>query len=226
MNKESNMLKLNGFALSNYYNKVKLALLEKGIPFEEAHVGTKSTDPAVLACSPLGKIPFLTTEEGGLCESQVILEYLEDAYPQPPLLPADPYAAAKVRELVTFLDWHLEMAARQLYPSAFFGAPALSESNAARIRREVEQRVAGFQRLAKFAPYVAGAEFTLADCAAWASLPVVSMATRAVYGEDLLVSGGIDWKPYAKRVGERASAQRVSADRKADQERSAPATPR
>jgi glutathione S-transferase len=213
------MLTLNGFALSNYYNKVKLALLEKGIPFEEAHVGTKSTDPAVLACSPLGKIPFLQTERGGLCESQVILEYLEDVYPQPPLLPKDPYAAAKVRELVTFLDWHLETAARQLYPCAFFGAPPLSESNAARIRREVEHRIAGFQRLAKFAPYVAGDSFTMADCAAFANLPVVGMATKAIYGDDLLALAGVDYKPYVKFIGERASAQRVVADRKAAQSR-------
>ena len=211
------MLTLNGFALSNYYNKVKLALLEKGIPFEESFVATKSTDPAVLACSPLGKIPFLNTEQGGLCESQVILEYLEDVYPQPPLLPADPYAAAKVRELVTFLDWHLEMAARQLYPSAYFGAPALSESNAARIRREIEQKIAGFQRLAKFAPYVAGDSFTMADCAAFANLPIVGLATKAIYGEDLLASAGVDYKPYLKFIGERASAQKVVADRKAAQ---------
>jgi glutathione S-transferase len=104
---------------------------------------------------------------------------------------------------------------RQLYPSAFFGAPALSESNAARIRREVQQKIAGFQRLAKFAPYVAGDTFTMADCAAFANLPLVGMATKAIYGEDLLVTAGVDYKPYVKFIGERPSAQRVIADRKA-----------
>lgn len=210
------MLKLHGFAVSNYYNKVKMALLEKGIPFEEVKVGTGSKDPAVLAASPLGKIPFLTTEQGeGLCESQPILEYLEAAYPQHPLLPAHPYAAAKVRELVTFLDWHLEMAARQLYGPAFFGSAPLSESNAARIRREVEQKIAGFKALAKFSPYVAGDSFTMADCCAFNNLPIVGMATRAIYGEDLLGAAGVDYKPYLKFIGERASAQKVVADRKA-----------
>ena len=47
------------------------------------------------------------------------------------------------------------------------------------------------------------------------------MATRIVYGEDLLAGAGVDWKAYAKVVGERPSAQKVSADRKADQERMA-----
>jgi glutathione S-transferase len=163
----------------------------------------------------MGKIPFLTTEQGCMAESQVLLEYLEATHPQPPLLPKDPFAAAKVRELVTFLDWHLEMAARQLYGVAFFGAPALSESNAARIRREVEEKIGGLKRILKLAPYAAGDSFTMADCSAFADLPLVGMATKAVYGEDLLLAAGIDYKPYVKFIGERPAAQKVVSDRKA-----------
>lgn len=211
------MITLHGFALSNYYNKVKLALLEKGIPFEEKHVGVQHRDEAVYAASPLGKIPYITNGQGSLCESQVILDYLEQAHPERPLLPKDPFAAAKVRELATFIDWHLEMAARQLYPAAFFGAAPLSESNAARIRREIEQKIAGFKRLAKFAPYVAGDSFTMADCSAFADLPLVGMATAKIYGEDLLLAAGIDYKPYVKFIGERPAAQKVAADRKTAQ---------
>lgn len=213
------MLTLHGFALSNYYNKVKLALLEKGVPFREEYVGVREKSDALLAASPLGKVPYLTTEQGTLCESQVILDYIEALHPNPPLLPRDAFAAAKVRELVTFLDWHLEIAARQLYPSAFFGAPALSESNSARIRRELEQKIAGLRKLAKFAPYIAGDSFTMADCAAFADLPLVGMATQKIYGEDLLLAGGVDYKPYLKMIGERPSAQKVTADRKAEQGR-------
>jgi glutathione S-transferase len=213
------MLTLHGFALSNYYNKVKLALLEKGVPFREEYVGVREKGEALLAASPLGKIPYLTTERGTICESQVILEYLETVYPNPPLLPRDAFAAAKVRELVTFLDWHLEIAARQLYGPAFFGAPALSESNAARIRREVEHKIESFQKLARFSPYVAGDSFTMADCAAFANLPLVGMATKSVFGEDLLLAAGVDYKPYLKLLGERPSAQKVAADRKAEQGR-------
>ena len=100
---------LHGSPISNYYNKVKLALLEKGVPFAEARAGTpgaKAGDAGVFDASPLGKIPFLTTEQGALCESQVILDYIEARWPQPPLMPAEPFAAAKVRELTTFIDWH------------------------------------------------------------------------------------------------------------------------
>ena len=208
------MITLCGFAVSNYYNKVKLALLEKNIPFTEETVMTKSTDEAVLCASPLAKIPFIRTEQGGLCESQVILDYLEAAYPQTPLLPADPFAAAKVRELITFIDLHLELVARDLYPKAFFGGD-VSEGTQARVRKQLDKAIPAFKRLAKFAPYVAGDSFTMADCAAYASLPLVGMATKAVYGEDLLAAAGVDYKPYLKLLGERPSVQKVAADRKA-----------
>ena len=215
------MLVLCGLPISNYYNKVKLALLEKGIAFEEELTGTAgigAKGPEALRDSPLGKIPFIHTEHGPLCESQAILDYLETAYPEPPLLPADPFAAAKVRELATFVDLHLELVVRELYPQAFFGG-SVSAETIERVRPRLVRNIAAFARLARFAPYVAGAEFSQADCSAWPHLPLVSMASRAIYGEDLLAVGGVDWKPYSRLIGERPSAQRVTADRKTWQDR-------
>ncbi len=211
------MLTLCGSPLSNYYNKVKFVLLEKAIPFSEEKVNTGRRDEPVLSASPLGKIPFLRTPQGTLCESQVILDYLEAAHPQPPLMPADPWQAAKVRELIAFIDMHLELTARDLYGKAFFGGE-LSEGNQARIRKQLEKNIEGFKRLAKFSPYIAGDSFTAADCAAWASLPLVSLATRTLYGEDLLAAAGIELKPYTTLVGSRPAAQKVTADRKAEQQ--------
>ncbi|MBT9594456.1 MAG: glutathione S-transferase [Vitreoscilla sp.] len=211
------MITLCGFAVSNYYNKVKMVLLEKGIPFTEEYVATGMKDETSLAASPLGKVPFIRTPQGALCESEVIVEYLEQAYPSPALVPADAWGAAKVRELTTFIELHLELVVRELYPQAFFGG-TVSESNQARIRKLLEKNIAAFKRLAKFSPYVAGDTFTSADCAAFVSLPLVSMATKTMYGVDLLAEGGIDWKPYIKLVGERPSAQKVAADRKVAQD--------
>lgn len=208
------MITLCGFSVSNYYNIVKQVLLEKGIPFNEEYVPTMSKEEAVLNDSPLGKIPFIRTPQGALCESHVILEYLEDQYPSPALLPADAFAAAKVRELVTFMNLHLELVARELYAQAFFGG-TVSESTQARVRKQLERNISAFKRLAKFAPYMAGDTFTLADCVAFSNLPLVGMATKAVFGEDLLLAAGVDYKPYVKLIGERSSAQRVMADRKA-----------
>ena len=211
---------LHGSPISNYYNKVKMALLEKAAPFTEVYAGTpgaSTADPAVLQASPLAKIPFLTTEQGSLCESQVIMEYIEARWPSPPLLPAEPFAAAKVRELCTFIDWHLEIVARQLYGSAFFGAPPLADAKRDAIRKQLASAIAAFKRLAKFSPYVAGDTFSQADCSAFNNLPLVGMASKAAFGEDLLLAAGVDYKPYIKLVGERASAQLVVADRKTAQ---------
>src|SRR5205814_4911075 len=112
---EATMITLCGFSVSNYYSKVKMVLLEKGLPFTEDVAKTGSKDEAVLSCSPLGKVPFIRTERGVMCESQAIVDYLEAAHPEPRLVPADPWEAAKVRELVTFIDLHLELVARELY---------------------------------------------------------------------------------------------------------------
>ncbi|MEO7105575.1 MAG: glutathione S-transferase [Rhodoferax sp.] len=208
------MLTLCGFPASNYYNKVKLALLEKNAPFVEEDVKTGLTDEAVLAASPLAKIPFIRTPQGNLCESEAIVEYIEAAYPNPPLLPADPFAAAKVRELCIYIELHVELVTRELYYQAFFGGP-VNEATQARVRKQLEKNIPALKRLLKFGPYAAGDTFTLADCAAFASLPLVGMATKTVYGEDLLLAHGVDYKGYVKFVSERPSAQKVLADRKA-----------
>ena len=207
------MLTLCGFPISNYYNKVKLALLEKDLPFGEEVVTLPIASEAALAASPLGKVPFLRTAEGSLCESQAIMEYIEAAHPVPALLPADPFAAAKVRELITFIELHLELVARELYGQAFFGGTA-SDGLKDRVRKQLEKNSPAFKALAKFSPFVAGDQFTQADCAAFASLPLVGMATRAVLGEDLLLAAGINYKAYIRLISERPSAKKVLADRK------------
>ena len=176
------MLTLCGFAASNYYNKVKFALLEKGVPFQEELAWVGQTDPA---CSPLGKVPYLKTEQGPLCESALMLEYIEDRYPQQPLRPADAYAAAKVRELVTFLELHLELVARNLYPEAFFGGK-VSDSAKEKTLAQLEKNAKAFGQLAQFAPFVAGDALTLTDCAAVVHLPLVSGASKIIYGRDVL----------------------------------------
>lgn len=206
------MLKLCGFSASNYYNKVKLALLEKSIPFEESLCWVGETD---LDSTPLGKVPYLQLPQGSLCESAVITEYLEDAYPAHPLLPSDPFARAKVREVNTFLELHLELEARKLYPQAFFGGQ-VSEGVKQKVAEQLEKNVAAFARLARFSPYIAGEQFTLADCAAIVHLPLVASATKIVLGRDFLAD--LPVRDYLKRMGERPHVQTINADRKANTE--------
>ena len=209
------MLKLCGFHVSNYHNKVRIALLEKGIAFEEDATCRPSQKDEFIARSPLGKVPFLEIDGTRLCESQVILEYLEDSFPEKPLLPKDPLAKAKVRELVAAIELHMELHVRRLYKEVFFGGK-VSDETKEEVRRDIAKGARAFKALAKFEPYVAGGELTVADCAAFVHLPLVSMATKLAYGKDALEEIP-QVKPYLKLLGERPAFARVNEDRKAAQ---------
>jgi glutathione S-transferase len=212
--KETTMLKLCGFPISNYYNKVKIALLEKGIPFEEDYC-TPSQGPEFVARSPMGKVPFLELGNGQtLTESQVLLEYLEDAYPDKPLYPRDPLARARIRELIAHMELHLELPARRLYRAAFFGG-VLSDETRQLTKADMDKGVRAFMKLAKFSPWVAGAEFTAADCAAAVHLPLISLATKTTYGADAMGEHADAVKAYLKMANERPSIKKINGDRKA-----------
>lgn len=208
------MLKLYGFCVSNYYNKIKLQLLEKGVAFETVII-EPSQDPELIRHSPLGKVPYLVTEQGPLSESHVISEYLEDAYPAVPLLPADPYARAKCRELVQYIELHLELVARRLYAEAFFGG-TVSDETKDEVRKLLSRNAGRLAELVRFDPYVAGDAFTVADCSAWVHFPVIALASKLIYGEDFLGAalGADRIKQYMALIGGREHAQLVNRDRK------------
>ena len=206
------MIKVCGFRISNYHNKVLIALLEKGVPYEEDCAIKPSQKPEYLALSPMGKVPYAEVDGARLCESAVILEYLEEAYPQKPLLPKDPLARAKVRELVTVIELHMELVARRLY-GGLFGQPT-PDSTKQSVEKDLAKGLRAFKALAKFDPFIAGKEFTLADCAAAVHLPLVSLATKLAYGKDALEDIP-QAKPYLKMLGERPAVAKVNADRRA-----------
>ena len=205
------MIKLCGYAVSNYYNKIKLALLEKAIPFEEERV-FPSQDEAMLQRSPLGKIPFIETEQGCLSESQAILEYLEEAYPEKPLYPADPFVRAKTRELIFHLELNVELHARRLYGEAFLGGVVAAETKE-EVKGRVEKGLDGLNRLLRFSPYLLGEDFTAADVVAWPHFGLIAAATSIIYGEDLVVKHIPKVTEYLGLLANRPAIQTVAADR-------------
>lgn len=207
------MINLCGFAVSNYYNKTKLVLLEKGIAFSEEYL-LPSQDEALLKRSPLGKIPFIETEYGCLSESQVILEYLEETYPEIPLYPVNSFERAKCRELIQHLELNIELHARRLYKEAFFGGTVSDD-----IKNEVKERLdiglKGLARLVKFSPYIAGDNYTAADIVAWLHFFMVSMSTQKIYGTDLVAEYLPTVASYMQLIEARPAAQKVATDRAA-----------
>ena len=206
------MLKLYGFSVSNYYNMVKLALLEKGLPFEEVPFYAGQT-PEVLAVSPRGKVPVLGVKQGFINETSVILEYLEQSQEGPALLPADPFARAQVLALCREIELYIELPARACYAEAFFGM-TVPEAIKEKSRAELLLGMGTLGRHGKFAPYVAGESFTLADLYFMYSLNLACGVGEKLFGLDLL-----EQLPKAKtllaRLNEMPNAQKVEADRQA-----------
>jgi glutathione S-transferase len=208
-------LKLCGFALSNYYNKIKLQLMEKGVAFEEELVWTGNSHPKLIDRSPMGKVPFLETPHGCISESMACAEYIEQQYPTHPLLPADPFEAGKVRELIVYIELHIELVVRELYGQAFFGGQA-SDATKERVRNQLVKNIAAFAKLAKFSPFLAGSTFTLADCAAVFHLPIAVSACKLVLGEDLFA--GLPVKAYTQQWADNPNMKKIQEERKANSE--------
>src|SRR5215207_6967331 len=101
------MIKLYDFPMSPRARKVRIALAEKGLPCEKVTVDiTKGEQkkPEFLAVNPNGKVPALQDNGTNLYESSIIMEYLNDKYPNPPLLPTDPGQRARARVLLHYGD--------------------------------------------------------------------------------------------------------------------------
>jgi glutathione S-transferase len=207
------VIKLCGFRISNYHNKVRIALLEKGIAFEEDCEVRPSQNEEYLAKSPMGKVPYLQVDGTLIRESGVILEYLEEAYPEKPLLPKDPLERARARELVTFIELHLELVARRMYGMLGGGKP-VSDETRQRVEKDLAKGVRALKALAKFDPFIAGKELTIADCAAFVHLPLVTLVTKNFFGRDFLEDIP-QLKPYLKMLGERPAFAIVNEDRRA-----------
>ena len=97
--------------LSPYAQKVKIALREKATAFEVAMPGGLGAGGAAadfLAANPRAEVPVLVDGETAIFDSTIILEYIEDHWPTPPLLPATPAERARVRMIEEVMDTHFE----------------------------------------------------------------------------------------------------------------------
>ncbi|MFU6374549.1 glutathione S-transferase family protein [Metapseudomonas otitidis] len=207
------MLKLHGFCVSNYYNMVKLALLEKGLPFEEVKVHA-SQEPAFLACSPRGKVPVLETEHGFINETSAILDYLEERFPEHPLLPGDLYARAVVRALCREIELYIELPARTCHMQAFFGV-AVPEAIREKARAELIAGFATLGRHARFAPFVAGETLTLADLYFLYSVDLAYEVGRKVMGIDFLAELPAA-RALLQQLAQNPHVQRIAEDKAQD----------
>ncbi|MEE8495200.1 MAG: glutathione S-transferase family protein [Xanthomonadales bacterium] len=199
------MLRLYGFRISNYFNMVKFALLEKGLEFEVIDT-MPNQENAFTAKSPMGKVPCIETDQGCLSETSAIFDWLEATKPSPALLPSDPFAAAKVREIMKILELYIELQGRRHYAEVFFGEKR-SETALAEAKPVLEKGLKALVALAKFDPYICG-EFSYADIMAAQTFVYTAPVCQAVYGWDIIADvpglqaaiNGTNERPAGARV--------------------------
>ena len=171
-------MKLYTSAASPFGQRITIAARAKGIDIEFVRppvAGVKS--PEFLAINPIGKIPVLLTEAGGVIpESQAILEYLEDRFPTPSLRPRDPEQRARVNVAIQIVDTYVMAPVIRLFPHL---------DPAKRDDRIVEQELGRWQDgLAILAHFMktplpeAEAGLSLADCVLPPSLHLSARISR------------------------------------------------
>jgi len=210
------MIILHGFAASNYYNLVKHVLLYKEIPFQENLIYGGSDK--LLAISPVGKVPAITTSEGlHISESSVICDYIEEAYStsnNQPLYPDNAGDRAVVRQMMKIAELYFELPSRRLLPYLLSGA-TVPESVAAEVRQVLSRGVTALSRLCQFSPWIAGEQFTMADIYVYYVNSVVSAVGSSQLGWDVLAEiPGM--KAWSDAMSQSEIAQSVSADRLAN----------
>jgi len=205
------MLKLHGFSVSNYSNMVKQCLLEKGIEFEQLDA-RPGQEAEFLAKSPMGKVPCLETSDGFLVETSVILDYLEEVYPEPQMYPSDAFAKAKAKEIILVSGLYIELVARRHLGSTHFGRER-SEAAFTEVRPQVEKGLQALQKLASFEPFVMGSEFGNADIFLYHSVRLARDILRRTYDWDIMEEiPGL--AAHAAAVDERDTTKTVIADHK------------
>src|SRR5262245_46986770 len=135
-------MKLYSGPLSLFTAKVRVALAEKALPYERIEVGWSRRDrylphhPDVMAINPKAQVPCLVDGDVTLYDSTLILEYLEDRYPDPALIPRDPAGRARCRLLELEADEVLFPDVWPLIDTRFYpgGDPARGEDAVAGVR--------------------------------------------------------------------------------------------
>ncbi len=203
-------MKLFHLPYSHHCAKVRITLLEKGIAHELPPLpGGSTRSPEFLAQNPLGKVPFIVDGDVALAESEVIVEYLEEAYPEPTMLPSGAAKRAHSRWLSRFHDLYF---GKQLSTLYF----ALNDG-----RRDDPAMVAEVDELYRLtdvleaaiepAPFFFGETFGLADASFALSVLYLKMLTEA-YGRPLPPERAPKLLAWFDAAGRRPSVAKVIAD--------------
>jgi glutathione S-transferase len=146
------MLTLYDAARCPYCARTRIALAEKGIEFEALEIDLNDRPQWIYEKNATGRVPVIEEDAWILPESSVIMEYLEERYPEPPLLPADPAGRALARVWIFRHDD---------FTKPYYALRRGEDDAAARLDAELAKLDAALERQ----PWLTGAEYGLADIA-------------------------------------------------------------
>jgi len=141
--------------LDIYSHQVRIVLAEKGVSVDILNVDDNHPNEDLAELNPYNTLPTLVDRDLVLYNAQVIMEYLDERFPHPPLLPVYPVARAKSRLMMHRIrhDWY-----------ALYHKIERNVSDVDTARRELQQALVGLAPVFGDSPYFLSEDFTLVDC--------------------------------------------------------------
>jgi glutathione S-transferase len=204
-----------GVSLSPFVRKARVALAEKGIPYDLVPVFPQSTDEDFRKLSPLGKVPGFRDGDKGFSDSSVICLYLEKKHPTPSLYPSDPYEYARALWFEEYADSAMvnvigpKIFFEKIVAPRFFNREANLESVGKAVKEDLPP-IFDYLESQLTGDYLAGSQLSVGDIA------VCSMIANLFHA-----GYGIDTQKYPKlaryvaRIHERPSFKNCLDEEKA-----------
>lgn len=170
-----------------FCHRVRIVLGEKGVAYDMINADVRGKPQELLEINPLASLPTLVDRELVLYKTNIIMEYLDERFPHPPLMPVYPVARAKARLIIDRCDEEWSPLVKKIETNK--GSEGRAAANA--LAASFSQLISLFHS----SPYFMGEEFTLVDCIiapllwrfdTWGiKLPASEMKVLKKYGERL-----------------------------------------
>jgi len=185
-----------------YSHQVRIVLAEKGVGVDIHQVDMDDLPEALFEVNPYGTVPSLIDRELGLYQADIIMEYLDERFPHPPLMPVYPVARGRSRLMMYRIknDWY--KLAEQI---------DRGEGDIATARQELTEGLLSVAPIFSEAPYFMNEEFSLIDC-----YMAPLLWRLPLYGINLAGPGSKELKAYMIKLFEREAFQASLTDLERD----------
>jgi len=155
-NLKRTVMTLYSSALDIHSHRVRIVLAEKGVSVDVINVGDEEPSEDLMELNPYGTVPTLVDRDLVLYQPNVIMEYLDERFPHPPLLPVYPVSRAKCRLMIFRIeqDWY-----------SLLGKIEAGGKEATTARNQLRDNLVSLERVFADMPFFLSDEFTLVDCA-------------------------------------------------------------